>query len=105
MALRNDLGSNISVLKTLNLRFRCFLAKVHELERRNRALEKQLQQAPTRRVPTRDQAVQTGGPHQPGPPQGLGPGLELRPGCLLPSPLSNPPPPPSSGPGHGLLWS
>ncbi|KAG7469341.1 hypothetical protein MATL_G00127880 [Megalops atlanticus] len=28
MALRNDLGSNISVLKTLNLRFRCFLAKL-----------------------------------------------------------------------------
>ncbi|XP_076864194.1 non-homologous end joining factor IFFO1 isoform X2 [Brachyhypopomus gauderio] len=45
VALRNDLGSNISVLKTLNLRFRCFLAKVHELERRNKALEKQLQQA------------------------------------------------------------
>ncbi|XP_017337907.2 non-homologous end joining factor IFFO1 isoform X1 [Ictalurus punctatus] len=44
-ALRNDLGSNISVLKTLNLRFRCFLAKVHELERRNKALENQLQQA------------------------------------------------------------
>ncbi|XP_044027895.1 non-homologous end joining factor IFFO1 isoform X2 [Siniperca chuatsi] len=44
-ALRNDLGSNISVLKTLNLRFRCFLAKVHELERRNKVLEKQLQQA------------------------------------------------------------
>uniref|UniRef100_A0A3Q4A8S3 IF rod domain-containing protein n=1 Tax=Mola mola TaxID=94237 RepID=A0A3Q4A8S3_MOLML len=41
-ALRNDLGSNISVLKTLNLRFRCFLAKVHELERRNKVLEKQL---------------------------------------------------------------
>ncbi|XP_065117449.1 non-homologous end joining factor IFFO1 isoform X1 [Paramisgurnus dabryanus] len=45
MALRNDLGSNISVLKTLNLRFRCFLAKVHELERRNKTLELQLQQA------------------------------------------------------------
>ncbi|XP_028854362.1 intermediate filament family orphan 2 isoform X2 [Denticeps clupeoides] len=44
-ALRNDLGSNIHVLKTLNLRFRCFLAKVHELERRNKLLEKQLQQA------------------------------------------------------------
>ncbi|XP_026156831.1 intermediate filament family orphan 1 isoform X2 [Mastacembelus armatus] len=44
-ALRNDLGSNISVLKTLNLRFRCFLAKVHELERRNKLLEKQLEQA------------------------------------------------------------
>ncbi|XP_060046179.1 non-homologous end joining factor IFFO1 isoform X3 [Erinaceus europaeus] len=65
MALRNDLGSNISVLKTLNLRFRCFLAKVHELERRNRLLEKQLQQAleegkQGRRGPRRDQAVQTG---------------------------------------------
>ncbi|XP_036617814.1 intermediate filament family orphan 1 isoform X4 [Trichosurus vulpecula] len=66
MALRNDLGSNINVLKTLNLRFRCFLAKVHELERRNRLLEKQLQQAledgqQGRRGPVRrDQAVQTG---------------------------------------------
>ncbi|XP_067873391.1 intermediate filament family orphan 2 isoform X2 [Heterodontus francisci] len=45
LALRNDLGSNISHLKTLNLRFRCFLAKVHELERRNKLLEKQLQSA------------------------------------------------------------
>lgn len=44
-ALRNDLGSNIHVLKTLNLRFRSFLAKVHELERRNKFLENQLQQA------------------------------------------------------------
>ncbi|KAL7864798.1 hypothetical protein AOLI_G00162180 [Acnodon oligacanthus] len=44
-ALRNDLGSNIHVLKTLNLRFRCFLAKVHELERRNKLLETQLQHA------------------------------------------------------------
>nr|XP_046220238.1 intermediate filament family orphan 2-like isoform X2 [Oncorhynchus gorbuscha] len=44
-ALRNDLGSNIHALKTLNLRFRCFLAKVHELERRNTLLENQLQQA------------------------------------------------------------
>ncbi|KAL8202698.1 UNVERIFIED_CONTAM: hypothetical protein K2H54_022390 [Gekko kuhli] len=68
MALRNDLGSNINVLKTLNLRFRCFLAKVHELERRNRQLEKQLQQAldegGARRGggggQRRDQAVQTG---------------------------------------------
>uniref|UniRef100_UPI00359018D4 intermediate filament family orphan 2-like isoform X3 n=1 Tax=Myxine glutinosa TaxID=7769 RepID=UPI00359018D4 len=40
--LRSDLGSNISLLKTLNLRFRCFLARVHELERRNRLLEKQV---------------------------------------------------------------
>ncbi|XP_066531119.1 non-homologous end joining factor IFFO1 isoform X2 [Hoplias malabaricus] len=62
-ALRNDLGSNISVLKALNLRFRCFLAKVHELERRNKALEKQLQnalEAQTEKVPTRDVGVQTG---------------------------------------------
>lgn len=78
MALRNDLGSNISVLKTLNLRFRCFLAKVHELERRNKALEKQLQQALDshnetggmgRRPLTRDVGVQTGfvGPIPPRP--------------------------------------
>nr|XP_031300103.1 intermediate filament family orphan 1 isoform X3 [Camelus dromedarius] len=66
MALRNDLGSNINVLKTLNLRFRCFLAKVHELERRNRLLEKQLQQALEEGkqgrwgLARRDQAVQTG---------------------------------------------
>ncbi|KAJ8372051.1 hypothetical protein AAFF_G00295140 [Aldrovandia affinis] len=62
-ALRNDLGSNIHVLKTLNLRFRCFLAKVHELERRNKLLESQLQQALEesryRTVYTREQAVQT----------------------------------------------
>lgn len=71
MALRNDLGSNISVLKTLNLRFRCFLAKVHELERRNKILEKQLQQALDAnkdcqggccesRVHTQEAGVQTG---------------------------------------------
>ncbi|CAL9705560.1 unnamed protein product [Knipowitschia caucasica] len=73
MALRNDLGSNISVLKTLNLRFRCFLAKVHELERRNKILEKQLQQAldgncktcqceqkGVNRGPTQETGVQTG---------------------------------------------
>ncbi|KAL4616759.1 intermediate filament family orphan 1 isoform X1 [Arapaima gigas] len=69
-ALRNDLGSNISVLKTLNLRFRCFLAKVHELERRNKILEKQLQQAleinrvvgaaESRKPLTKETAVQTG---------------------------------------------
>ncbi|XP_036447975.1 intermediate filament family orphan 2 isoform X3 [Colossoma macropomum] len=62
-ALRNDLGSNIHVLKTLNLRFRCFLAKVHELERRNKLLEAQLQHAQEvsryrARFP-REQAVQT----------------------------------------------
>uniref|UniRef100_A0AAR2J137 IF rod domain-containing protein n=1 Tax=Pygocentrus nattereri TaxID=42514 RepID=A0AAR2J137_PYGNA len=66
-ALRNDLGSNISVLKTLNLRFRCFLAKVHELERRNKILEKQLQQALESnageegpRAQSKESAVQTG---------------------------------------------
>uniref|UniRef100_A0A1A8JYN0 Intermediate filament family orphan 1 n=1 Tax=Nothobranchius kuhntae TaxID=321403 RepID=A0A1A8JYN0_NOTKU len=66
-ALRNDLGSNISVLKTLNLRFRCFLAKVHELERRNKVLEKQLQQALNsssaegqQRPLTKNMGVQTG---------------------------------------------
>ncbi|KAM9799977.1 intermediate filament family orphan 2 isoform X1 [Syngnathus typhle] len=64
-ALRNDLGSNIHVLKTLNLRFRCFLAKVHELERRNRLLESQLQQALQRPhyrgLYARDVTVQTDG--------------------------------------------
>ncbi|XP_051531746.1 intermediate filament family orphan 2-like isoform X2 [Myxocyprinus asiaticus] len=63
-ALRNDLGSNIHVLKTLNLRFRCFLAKVHELERRNKLLESQLKQVSDQpRYPgfsfTREVAVQT----------------------------------------------
>ncbi|XP_055044438.2 intermediate filament family orphan 2 isoform X1 [Misgurnus anguillicaudatus] len=62
-ALRNDLGSNIHVLKTLNLRFRCFLSKVHELERRNKLLEIQLQHAQEksqyRLLFCRDQAVQT----------------------------------------------
>uniref|UniRef100_A0A3P8RU06 Intermediate filament family orphan 1 n=1 Tax=Amphiprion percula TaxID=161767 RepID=A0A3P8RU06_AMPPE len=76
-ALRNDLGSNINVLKTLNLRFRCFLAKVHELERRNKVLEKQLQQAleensggdPHQKPLTKDMGVQTGfiGPIPPRP--------------------------------------
>ncbi|XP_041747460.1 intermediate filament family orphan 2-like isoform X3 [Coregonus clupeaformis] len=64
-ALRNDLGSNIHVLKTLNLRFRCFLAKVHELERRNKLLENQLQQALQQQryqVYTREVAVQTDSP-------------------------------------------
>lgn len=65
-ALRNDLGSNIHVLKTLNLRFRCFLAKVHELERRNKLLESQLQQAlqrpQLRGLYAREVAVQTDGP-------------------------------------------
>ncbi|XP_015421411.1 PREDICTED: LOW QUALITY PROTEIN: intermediate filament family orphan 2, partial [Myotis davidii] len=46
---RDDLGSNIHLLKGLNVRFRCFLAKVHELERRNRLLEKQLEQQQSER--------------------------------------------------------
>lgn len=62
-ALRNDLGSNIHALKTLNLRFRCFLSKVHELERRNKLLEIQLQHAQEqsryRLLFSREQAVQT----------------------------------------------
>ncbi|XP_053307145.1 non-homologous end joining factor IFFO1 [Spea bombifrons] len=72
-ALRNDFGSNISVLKTLNLRFRCFLAKVHELERKNRSLERALERAKGVRPLTRDQAVQTGfvGPILPPPLLGL----------------------------------
>ncbi|XP_026550497.1 intermediate filament family orphan 2-like, partial [Notechis scutatus] len=66
-ALRSELGSHLHLLKGLNVRFRCFLAKVHELERRNRLLEKQLQAAQVgererrlryRRFP-RHQAVQT----------------------------------------------
>ncbi|XP_039416044.1 non-homologous end joining factor IFFO1 isoform X4 [Corvus cornix cornix] len=112
MALRNDLGSNISVLKTLNLRFRCFLAKVHELERRNRQLEKQLQQALEegaggrgRGPPRRDQAVQTGfvGPIRTlglglGP--GLGLGLGLGSARALGSPGSRP-----GGPGQPSAFS
>ncbi|XP_030815298.1 intermediate filament family orphan 1 isoform X1 [Camarhynchus parvulus] len=107
MALRNDLGSNISVLKTLNLRFRCFLAKVHELERRNRQLEKQLQQALEegggrgRGPPRRDQAVQTGfvGPIRTlG--LGLGPGLGLGSARTLGSPGSRP-----GGPGQPSAYS
>ncbi|XP_054858443.1 non-homologous end joining factor IFFO1 isoform X2 [Eublepharis macularius] len=102
MALRNDLGSNISVLKTLNLRFRCFLAKVHELERRNRQLEKQLQQAlaeggPRRAAaPRRDQAVQTGfvGPIRP-----LGLPLPLGTAARPAGPPAQPPPPPRTPEG------
>uniref|UniRef100_UPI0037E73C30 non-homologous end joining factor IFFO1 isoform X1 n=1 Tax=Semicossyphus pulcher TaxID=241346 RepID=UPI0037E73C30 len=103
-ALRNDLGSNISVLKTLNLRFRCFLAKVHELERRNKVLEKQLQQALEensageghQKPLTKEMGVQTGfiGPIPPRP--GLIPlhnanNSAYLPGGLL-SPTLNPPP-------------
>ncbi|KAM6899471.1 non-homologous end joining factor IFFO1 [Xenentodon cancila] len=103
-ALRNDLGSNISVLKTLNLRFRCFLAKVHELERRNKVLEKQLQQALEenaggdghQRPLTKDTGVQTGfvGPIPPRPshiPLHNVRNTAYLPGGLL-SPTLNPPP-------------
>ncbi|XP_054461519.1 non-homologous end joining factor IFFO1 [Anoplopoma fimbria] len=103
-ALRNDLGSNICVLKTLNLRFRCFLAKVHELERRNKVLEKQLQQAVEdsggveahQRPQTKDMGVQTGFigpiPSRPGliPLHNANTSAYL-PGGLL-SPTLNPPP-------------
>ncbi|XP_060714311.1 intermediate filament family orphan 2 isoform X2 [Tachysurus vachellii] len=62
-ALRDDLGSNIHVLKTLNLRFRRFLARVHELERKNKVLESQLKHAAERLtfrpLFLRDVAVQT----------------------------------------------
>ncbi|XP_072509867.1 non-homologous end joining factor IFFO1-like isoform X4 [Notamacropus eugenii] len=118
MALRNDLGSNINVLKTLNLRFRCFLAKVHELERRNRLLEKQLQQAledgpQGRRGPgRRDQAVQTGfiSPiRPPGLPLGAWPASR---GPLAPtasglssSPASALAPAPASVPSHSAATS
>ncbi|KAM9383659.1 non-homologous end joining factor IFFO1-like [Pholidichthys leucotaenia] len=97
-ALRNDLGSNISVLKTLNLRFRCFLAKVHELERRNKVLEKQLQQAledqdsreGLQRPMTRDMGVQTGfiGPIPPRP--GLIPLHNANESAYLPGGLLSP---------------
>ncbi|XP_072531892.1 non-homologous end joining factor IFFO1 [Salminus brasiliensis] len=90
-ALRNDLGSNISVLKALNLRFRCFLAKVHELERRNKALEKQLQSALEGRVEkalTRDVGVQTvfGGVVPVKPDLIPVPNANYMPGGLAPSP-------------------
>nr|XP_056721452.1 intermediate filament family orphan 2 [Euleptes europaea] len=88
-ALRNDLGSNIHLLKGLNVRFRCFLAKVHELERRNRLLEKQLQAATLgerrpryRRLP-RHQATQTDGPPpQPPPPTAQQPRGSRLPGTI-----------------------
>ncbi|XP_070238206.1 intermediate filament family orphan 2 isoform X2 [Bos mutus] len=80
-ALRDDLGSNIHLLKGLNVRFRCFLAKVHELERRNRLLEKQLEQQQSERERrlryktfSREQAVQTGPELLRPPAPGGGPG-------------------------------
>ncbi|XP_037702715.1 intermediate filament family orphan 1 isoform X3 [Choloepus didactylus] len=106
MALRNDLGSNINVLKTLNLRFRCFLAKVHELERRNRLLEKQLQQAleegkqGRRGLARRDQAVQTGfvSPIRPlGLPLGARPAAVCTPSARVLGSPAGPLPPSASG--------
>ncbi|XP_054857333.1 intermediate filament family orphan 2 isoform X2 [Eublepharis macularius] len=101
-ALRNELGSNIHLLKGLNVRFRCFLAKVHELERRNRLLEKQLQaqQDGERRLRykrfPRHQATQTG--PEPGPPRA--------------QPPAQPPPGPQPPPQEqhysrlpGTIWS
>ncbi|KAH1175742.1 intermediate filament family orphan 2 [Mauremys mutica] len=101
-ALRNDLGSNIHLLKGLNVRFRCFLAKVHELERRNRLLEKQLQAQQSERdrrfrykTFSRDQAVQTDA----GPPA-------AGPGALPPGPAAAAPPPPQHyGRLPGTIWS
>uniref|UniRef100_A0A8C4VTX8 Intermediate filament family orphan 2 n=1 Tax=Gopherus evgoodei TaxID=1825980 RepID=A0A8C4VTX8_9SAUR len=102
-ALRNDLGSNIHLLKGLNVRFRCFLAKVHELERRNRLLEKQLQAQQSERdrrfrykTFSRDQAVQTDS----GPPA-AGPGA-LPPG---PAAAAAAPPPQHYGRLPGTIWS
>ncbi|XP_053137054.1 intermediate filament family orphan 2 isoform X3 [Hemicordylus capensis] len=102
-ALRNDLGSNLHLLKGLNVRFRCFLAKVHELERRNRLLEKQLQAQQTlsererrlryKRFP-RHQAVQTDPPP---------PAMPAAPAAsTMPPPL---PPPPAPSPSLGAFPS
>ncbi|XP_069467178.1 intermediate filament family orphan 2 isoform X3 [Ambystoma mexicanum] len=71
-ALRDDLGTDIHMLQTLNVRFRRFLSRVHDLERRNRTLEGRLERVPREpavshrpdrfRTYTRDQGVQTGAP-------------------------------------------
>ncbi|XP_038602853.1 intermediate filament family orphan 2 [Tachyglossus aculeatus] len=115
-ALRDDLGSNIHLLKGLNVRFRCFLAKVHELERRNRLLEKQLEQQQSERdrrlrykTFSREQAVQTG----PGIGIGIGTGTGTGPdpdgAPLSSSSASSSSAPPSFPPGPGRLpgtiWS
>ncbi|XP_062821949.1 intermediate filament family orphan 2 isoform X1 [Anolis carolinensis] len=110
-ALRNDLGSNLYLLKGLNVRFRCFLAKVHELERRNRLLEKQLAAAQDlgerrlryRRFP-RHQAVQTD-PLPPSPAPALP--LPLPPAPSLPHSHSHPPPSAASAHSRlpGTIWS
>ncbi|XP_051714007.2 intermediate filament family orphan 2 isoform X1 [Oryctolagus cuniculus] len=116
-ALRDDLGSNIHLLKGLNVRFRCFLAKVHELERRNRLLEKQLEQQQSERERrlryktfSREQAVQTG-PELLRPPA---PGGGLGVGCAAPGANANAAAPVAPGGGShpqhygrlpGTIWS
>nr|XP_048680671.1 intermediate filament family orphan 2 isoform X3 [Caretta caretta] len=104
-ALRNDLGSNIHLLKGLNVRFRCFLAKVHELERRNRLLEKQLQAQQSERdrrfrykTFSRDQAVQTDS----GPPA---PGQGARPAGPAAAAAAAAAPPQPYGRLPGTIWS
>lgn len=117
-ALRDDLGSNIHLLKGLNVRFRCFLAKVHELERRNRLLEKQLEQQQSERERrlryktfSREQAVQTGPellrPPVPGGGHGSGPvaganANAVALGCLPPGGGSHPQ---HYGRLPGTIWS
>nr|XP_015854844.1 intermediate filament family orphan 2 isoform X2 [Peromyscus maniculatus bairdii] len=117
-ALRDDLGSNIHLLKGLNVRFRCFLAKVHELERRNRLLEKQLEQQQSERERrlryktfSREQAVQTGPellrPPAAGGGQALGAATGVNANAVA---LSGLPPGGGSHPQHygrlpGTIWS
>ncbi|KAM4704386.1 non-homologous end joining factor IFFO1 [Rhinophrynus dorsalis] len=108
-ALRNDFGSNISVLKTLNLRFRCFLAKVHELERRNRSLERALERAQGAGPLTRDQGIQTGfvGPILPPPLLGLTrpcPGPPPQPWVYGARRLVTRPEAGTAGSGSGAYW-
>ncbi|XP_036034150.1 intermediate filament family orphan 2 isoform X2 [Onychomys torridus] len=117
-ALRDDLGSNIHLLKGLNVRFRCFLAKVHELERRNRLLEKQLEQQQSERERrlryktfSREQAVQTGPellrPPAAGGGQALGAAIGINANAVA---LGGLPPGGGSHPQHygrlpGTIWS
>ncbi|XP_027255668.1 intermediate filament family orphan 2 isoform X5 [Cricetulus griseus] len=117
-ALRDDLGSNIHLLKGLNVRFRCFLAKVHELERRNRLLEKQLEQQQSERERrlryktfSREQAVQTGPellrPPAAGGGQALGAAIGVNANAMA---LGGLPPGGGSHPQHygrlpGTIWS
>lgn len=119
-ALRDDLGSNIHLLKGLNVRFRCFLAKVHELERRNRLLEKQLEQQQSERERrlryktfSREQAVQTGPellrPLAPGSGHGIGSGAAAGANANAMA-LGGLPPGHGSHPQHygrlpGTIWS